>query len=133
MRLILIIILFFVAGCASDDKKTLIDETTIEANIDETTIEANIDGKELFKMCASCHRPDKDFTGPALKGALKRWSGNKKAMYAFIRNSSELITKNVHARELYKKWKAGMTAFPMLSDAEIDAILNYCENYKATN
>jgi cytochrome c551/c552 len=27
------------------------------------------DGEALFKAnCAACHKPDKDFTGPALKG-----------------------------------------------------------------
>ena len=31
------------------------------------------DGQSLFKTyCASCHKPDADFTGPALKGARER-------------------------------------------------------------
>ena len=119
MRLILIAMLFLMAGCADDDKKT---------SIDETTIEANIDGKELFKSCASCHRPDKDFTGPALKGALQRWGGDKKSMYAFIRNPMKSVQENAYAKQLFKKWnKTQMTAFTTLSDAEIDAIIKYCE------
>ena len=34
-------------------------------------------GEKLFKQnCASCHFPDKDMTGPALKGARQRWIDN---------------------------------------------------------
>ena len=118
MRLILVAMLFFVAGCAGDDKKALPDNAIAEVNID---------GKELFKSCASCHKPDKDFTGPALKGSLKRWNGDKKAMYAFIRNPSKSYVENAYAKKLLKKWKSQMTAFANLTDAEIDAIMKYCE------
>ena len=90
---ILIAVIFFVAGCANDNEKT---------SIDETTIETNIDGKELFKSCASCHKPDKDFTGPALKGSLKRWGGDIKAMYAFIRNASKSYVENAYAKNSLK-------------------------------
>ena len=70
MRLILIAIIFFVAGCASNDKKS---------SVDETINEINIRGEALFKAnCASCHKPDKDFTGPALKGSLKDGAEIKK-------------------------------------------------------
>lgn len=35
------------------------------------------DGEKLFQQnCASCHKPDKDMTGPALKGARQRWIDN---------------------------------------------------------
>jgi mono/diheme cytochrome c family protein len=123
-KFILIAIIFFVAGCAGDDKK---------ATPDETTTETNINGEILFKAnCASCHKPDKDFTGPPLKGALQRWGGDKKAMYAFIRNPMKSVQENAYAKNLYEKYLAQMTAFSALSDAEINAIMNYCENYKAT-
>lgn len=118
-RFILTASIFFVAGCAGNDKKS---------SLDENMVEANINGELLFKAnCASCHKPDKDFTGPALKGSLQRWGGDKKAMYAFIRNPSKLIERNMYARELAKKWGgAKMTSFN-LSDAEIDAIMKYAE------
>ncbi|MES2773783.1 MAG: cytochrome c [Bacteroidota bacterium] len=36
---------------------------------------AGIDGKALFEnLCASCHKVDKDLTGPALAGVRERWS-----------------------------------------------------------
>jgi mono/diheme cytochrome c family protein len=119
-RLILIAIVFFIAGCGGDDKK---------AATDDTVADANINGEILFKAnCASCHKPDKDFAGPALKGSLKRWGGDKKAMYAFIRNSAELRETNAYAKQLFKKWNnTAMTAFPTLTDAQLDAIMKYVE------
>ena len=118
-RFILIAIIFFVAGCASDDKKTPIDY------VDTPIIS---DGAILFKNnCASCHKVDKDFTGPALKGSLERWGRDKKAMYAFIRNPMKSVQENGYAKKVFAKWnKTQMTAFN-LSDAEIDAIFKYCE------
>jgi cytochrome c551/c552 len=117
MKQLLIVLIFFIAGCSGDDKKT---------SADNTIADANINGKILFKAnCASCHKPDKNFTAPALKGALQRWSGNKKAMYAFIRNPAQPV--NAYAEALKKKWAPTiMTAFK-LSDAELDAIMKYVE------
>lgn len=92
-------------------------------------IEQVSDGERLFKnQCASCHKPDKDFTGPALKGSLQRWGNDKKAMYSFIRNPPLSAQTNKYAKTLVKKWKSMMTAF-VLSDHELDAIMNYCSNY----
>jgi cytochrome c551/c552 len=121
MKLILIALLFLVGGCAGYDKKT---------STEYTTSTANINGEILFKAnCASCHKPDKDFTGPALKGALQRWGGDKKTMYAFIKNPMKSVQENAYAKKVFGKWnKTQMTAFTMLSDAEIDAIMKYCED-----
>lgn len=120
MRLILIAIIFLFAGCTGNDKKTVID-------YEETHVSS--DGELLFKNnCASCHKCDKDFTGPALLGALERWGGDKKAMYEFIRNPSRSIVENAYAKKLYEKWnKTMMIPFPF-SDAELDALMNYCSN-----
>ena len=117
MKQLLIVLIFFIAGCAGDDKKVLTDDTIAKTNIN---------GEILFKAnCASCHKPDKDFTAPALKGVLQRWGGDKKAMYAFIRNPTQ--GENAYAKALEKKWApAIMTSFK-LSDAELDAIMNYVE------
>ena len=87
-----------------------------------------IDGAALFNStCISCHKPDKEFTGPKLKGALERWGDDKKAMYAFIRNPMESISTNAYAKKLFEKWsKIQMPVF-RLSDAELDAMMNYWE------
>lgn len=119
MKQLLIVLIFFIAGCAGDDKKV---------STDDTIAKTNINGEILFKAnCASCHKPDKNFTGPILKGVLKRWGGDKKAMYAFIRNPMESVLTNAYAKKIFEKWnKTQMTAF-RLSDAELDAITNYVE------
>lgn len=117
IRLVIIFFLFLTVSCNSDDK---------EASTEQNIPLQKIDGEKLFKSyCASCHRADKDFTGPKLKGSLKRW-GNKKSMYDFIRNPS--TSQTPYAKALKKKWEPViMTAFN-LSDAQIDALMNYWEN-----
>ena len=92
--------------------------------------EKKIDGEMLFiNNCANCHKPDKDYTGPALQGSLKRWQNDKKAMYTFIRNPQKSIEQNSYAKQIFKKWNGTlMTAFPNLSDEEIDKIIAYCDN-----
>lgn len=91
---------------------------------------AGINGKALFEaQCVSCHKPDVDMTGPALKGALSRWP-DKKTLYEFIRNPTAVIQRDKYAAALYEKWnRTNMLAFPQLTDEEIDAILAYCDNY----
>jgi cytochrome c2 len=89
------------------------------------------DGEALFKAnCASCHKPDKDFTGPALKGARDR-EPSKTWVYEWIHNSSAVIESgDKYATELYAKWnKTQMTKFPQLKNDEIDAILDYVEKW----
>lgn len=89
------------------------------------------DGEALFKAnCASCHKPDKDFTGPALKGARDR-EPSKTWVYEWVRNSSAVIEKgDPYAKALFAKWnKTQMTAFGTLKNEEIDAILDYADNW----
>lgn len=85
------------------------------------------DGKALFQAnCASCHNPLKDVTGPALKGMDQR-APSKEWLYKWIRNSSALVASgDKYAVELFNKWnKIPMTSFPNLTDADIDAIIEY--------
>jgi cytochrome c2 len=88
------------------------------------------DGEALFKAnCASCHKPDKDFTGPALKGARDR-EPSKTWVYDWVRNSASVIEKDAYAKALYAKWnKTQMTAFGSLKNEEIDAILDYADKW----
>jgi len=91
------------------------------------------DGKALFQAnCASCHNPLKDATGPALQGKSKEVP-SKQWLYDWVHNSSKLIASgDKYANEIYNKWnKTAMTAFPQLSEAEIDAIIKYVDEYKA--
>ena len=93
----------------------------------EKKINPNIDAAGLYAMnCASCHKCDMDFTGPSLKGAASRWK-NQELMYEFIRNPMGVIQKDAYAAELQKKYNAIMTP-STLTNEEIDAVLDYCNN-----
>jgi len=100
-----------------------------------TEIPDNIaQGKRLFKInCAQCHNKNMvdDLTGPALKGVKERWLGKEALLYDWIRNSQAVIaTGDPYAKELYTKWnKTLMNPFPNLTDEEIEAILEYIEQY----
>ena len=48
-------------------------------------------------------------------------------MYSFIRNPSKSYVENAYAKKLFKKWNLQMPSFANLTDAEIDAIMKYCE------
>lgn len=87
-------------------------------------------GEALFKAnCASCHKVDKDFAGPALKGWKDRVpEGNW--IYDWVHNPAAMIAKDPFAKELFSKWKPTvMTAFPALKNEEIDAILKYVDDF----
>ena len=92
------------------------------------------EGKILFKNnCATCHSKNMDdnLTGPTLRGVADRWGDFPKAdLYRWIRHSKSMVDeKHPRALELWKDWNGTvMTAFPNLSDEEIDAILVYIEN-----
>lgn len=91
------------------------------------------DGKAIFQAnCAACHNPLKDATGPALQGVSGR-APSKDWIYKWVRNSAAVIgSGDKYANDLFNKWnKTAMTAFPALSNEEIDAVINYVEEYKA--
>jgi cytochrome c551/c552 len=87
-------------------------------------------GEKLFRgNCASCHKPDKDMTGPAIAGSRARWEG-KGDIYAWIKNSQAVVKSgNAYAVELFNKWNKGVMTPQALTDEEIDAVLYYADNY----
>lgn len=95
--------------------------------------ETVIEGKALFKAnCAQCHnRNMKDnLTGPALAGTEERWAGYPRTdLYDWIRNSQKMIADgHPRASELWAEGKPTvMTAFPHLSDEDIENILDHIE------
>jgi mono/diheme cytochrome c family protein len=85
------------------------------------------DGKVLFSQkCASCHAPNKVLIGPALAGAEERWP-DKTKIYDWVHNSAAVVKSGYpRAVEVYTQFnKIQMTAFPELTDKDIDAILAY--------
>jgi len=87
-------------------------------------------GMQLFKNnCGSCHAKNMKakMTGPALAGVEERWENDKGRLYQWIRNSQAfLATGDEYANNLYQEYGGSvMTAFPSLTDTEIDNILGY--------
>ena len=88
-------------------------------------------GESLFKInCKSCHKIDKDATGPALKGVTERqdltW------LMEWIANPQKKIDAgDEHAVEMFEKFGSVMTAFPTLSNEEKLSILAYVEAWEA--
>ena len=92
---------------------------------------ASAQGEALFKAnCANCHKPDQDYTGPMLKGVVKR-QPDANYIYKWMANPAGMIAADPYAKKLFETWKPTvMTAFPNLSKKEIDDILAYVEAYK---
>ncbi len=84
-------------------------------------------GEALFKAnCASCHKTDKDFTGPMLKGARER-EPNPEWVYKWVANTNTMVETDPYAKALKAKYGSVMTAFPQLKKEEIKAILDYAD------
>lgn len=88
------------------------------------------DGAALFKAnCASCHKPDANYVGPALKGARER-EPEKGWVYKWVKNATAMANTDPYAIKM--KEQAGgvvMTSFPDLKNEEIDAILDWADKY----
>lgn len=89
-------------------------------------------GKQIFNQnCAACHALDRKMTGPALGNVeqkIQEEAGlGRDWIYKWIKNSSGLISSgDEYANEIYNKFnKTAMTAFPTLSNEDIDNILAY--------
>ena len=114
-----------------------------------------IDGKALFNnTCASCHKIDKDLTGPALAWVAyrwgKRWEGEgnplrlnvdtftykgepvnwNDQLYEYTRNNFKYLSNSndQYACCISKKWSAIMNLFPALTDADLNALYNYIDD-----
>ena len=88
-------------------------------------------GEAIFKaQCANCHKPNQDYTGPALAGVRNR-APSKDWVYKWVANPSAMIASEPYAKALFEKWKPTvMNGFPALKKEEIDAILDYVDAYK---
>jgi mono/diheme cytochrome c family protein len=83
-------------------------------------------GKEIFNAnCAACHKLDAKSSGPALRGVEAKY--DKEWLYKWIKNSGELIKSgDAQAVKVFEENnKVAMTAFPQLSNEDIDNIIAY--------
>ena len=126
MKFNYLILLIFIISCNNNSA----DNNT--ANTEHSIAVTNTNGETLFKAnCASCHKPNERYVGPALQGVVSRWE-SKELLYAFVRNSQEVISRNTYAKKLYEEYKQSpMLPYPNLKYQDIDDILRYCQNYIA--
>jgi len=97
-----------------------------------------VKGKSLFNAnCAACHQLDKKMTGPALRNVEQRLSDDEGLdrdwIFAWIRNSSGVIKSgDTYANKIYNEYGgAAMTAYPQLSDEDLNNVLAYTAQVKA--
>ena len=89
-------------------------------------------GKSLFNTyCAACHNLDRNMTGPALRGVGDKYESEW--LYEWIKNSQALIKSgDEQAVALWDQYQPSvMTAFPQLSNEDIDNIIAYTMQPKA--
>ena len=108
-------------------------EPTEETPVAEVALGGDPDkGKQLFNQnCAACHALNRKMTGPALANVETRLAEeeglDKDWLYRWIRNSPAMIAEgDAYSVKIYNEYnQAAMTAFPTLSDQDIDDILAY--------
>ncbi len=139
----LFIFLLFSAPIFAQDEAASEEEAPTEAaNTDQAanpadTQAADIDGdpvagKQIFNQnCAACHALNRKMTGPALANVETRLQEEeglgREWLYKWIKNSSGVIASgDAYANEVYNEYnQAAMTAFPTLSNEDIDNVLAY--------
>ncbi|MDZ7847880.1 MAG: cytochrome c [Owenweeksia sp.] len=81
-------------------------------------------GEELFnKNCTACHKPEKRYIGPAIKGVTERrtpeWIMN------MILNPTEMIKEDPLARQMVGEYNGAVMANQNLTEEQARAILEY--------
>ncbi len=85
-------------------------------------------GKALYNAnCAACHKLNKRAVGPALAGVSAKY--DKEWLYSWIKNSTAMVKAgDAQAVAIYEEYNGSvMTAFPQLSNEDIDNILAYTD------
>ena len=86
------------------------------------------EGRKLYNnLCASCHKLDRKLVGPALAGVTER--RENEWLKAWIKNNAALrASGDRDAIAIFNEYNGSvMSAFPQLSDTQIDDILYYTE------
>ncbi len=90
-----------------------------------------VQGKAIFNQnCATCHKLVGPHTGPELANVEDRLAKeglDREWIYAWVKNSAKVIKSgDVYANKIFNEYKqTAMTAFPTLSNTDIDNILAY--------
>lgn len=124
------IALAFASCSGGSNEKSVRDE---DKNIEGAAkVEMSAGHKLFVNNCIQCHNIKTDKIGPALEGVMSRWNNDTARVYAFIRNSQEVIKKgDPRAVEVYEKYNhTMMTPMPHLTDQDINQILEYINTGK---
>lgn len=131
--LLLVFLLTFSTTIYSQDAPA---ETTPAETAEAAPADAGGDvaaGEALFKAnCAACHKLDKKSVGPPLRHVADKH--DRQWLYKWIHNSSDMIASGdaVAVKLFEENNKSVMTAFPALSETDIDNILAYTSQPKAS-
>ncbi len=89
------------------------------------------EGETLFKNnCSSCHMTKRQLIGPALGEAKAKYENDKEWLYEWVRNAPGMIASgDAKAVALFEQYqKLPMTAFPLLTNEQIDNIMAWAED-----
>jgi mono/diheme cytochrome c family protein len=98
-----------------------VSSLTIGAEIDTEMASA---GQVVYEaMCTACHKPDKNFIGPAPKGIMERRS--PEWIMNMILNPEEMIQKDPIARALLIEFNGAPMANQNLTEEQARQVLEY--------
>ena len=126
-------LLIFLFISKSNKKSENSFEKITQQPVSKVTVIPNEHGEKLFKdNCNVCHAIGRsDF----LLQHVEERVPNKKILYAFIRNSQQVIESgDPYFTALYESFNSvSMPAFPTLSDNDISDMLEYINQYYESN
>lgn len=98
-----------------------ITDLQLPAEIDQAMVE---EGAAIYNLkCTACHKPDKQFIGPAPKGIFAKrtpaWIMN------MILDPEQMVAKDPIAKQLLIKFNGSPMANQNLTEAEARAVLEY--------
>ncbi|MEE9363899.1 MAG: cytochrome c3 family protein [Cellulophaga sp.] len=124
---IVFFLFFSVSIFAQDEVVSLATEEVVDSGQGDA-----VKGKQLFNQnCAACHHLTRKMTGPSLANVESRLLDDegldKEWLYAWVKNSPGVIASgDSYANKIFAEYNSlAMTAFPLLSNTDIDDILAY--------
>ena len=128
---LVVFLLFSISLIAQEETVAATAIVSVEESTGASTGDA-VKGKTLFNQnCAACHSLNRKMTGPALANVEFRLSEDEGLgrdwLNSWIKNSPGMISSgDAYAVKIYNEYnQAAMTAFPTLSNTDIDDILAY--------
>ncbi|TLF44253.1 cytochrome c3 family protein [Maribacter aurantiacus] len=128
----LVVSLLFSVSLSAQDAAAESADVSVESTEAASTDGDPAAGKALFNQnCAACHALNRKMTGPALANVESRLAEeeglDREWLYAWIKNSPGVIKSgDAYAVRIYNEYnQAAMTAFPTLTNEDIDNILAY--------